>query len=101
MPTYEYECQRCGVMDVFQSIKDDALTRCPECHGRRFKRRVCSGAGVIFRGSGFFETDYNRSSDYTKQSQSESSSAQGADPAKPTASDTKAPVSSSSTDSAA
>ena len=99
MPTYEYECQRCGVMDVFQSIKDDPLTRCPECASRRFRRRVCSGAGVIFRGSGFFETDYNRSSDYQKQAQSETASASdaatgaaAAPPAAQTASSTPAPA---------
>ena len=65
MPTYEYECARCGVFDHYQSIKEDALKRCPRCRGRRIQRLISGGGGVIFKGDGFYETDY-RSEDYRK-----------------------------------
>ena len=63
MPTYEYHCDKCGTFDYFQSMKDKALTVCPKCKGRKIKRLISAGAGFIFKGSGFYETDY-RSSDY-------------------------------------
>jgi len=71
MPTYDYLCAKCGEMEVFQSIRDDALERCPQCGSKRFSRQISAGAGVIFKGSGFWETDYNRSSEYRKQSKAE------------------------------
>ena len=65
MPTYEYECQRCGhAFDAFQSISEAPLKRCPKCRGK-IKRLVGSGAGFIFKGSGFYQTDY-RSQSYKK-----------------------------------
>lgn len=93
MPTYEYECARCGEMDIFQSITEDALERCPVCKSRRFSRRISGGGGVIFRGSGFWETDYNRSADYQQKAKGESKTADagGGDGAKQaTAGDAKA-----------
>ncbi len=61
MPTYEYICQKCGErFEVFQSMKDAPLTACPRCKKGRVKRLVGRGAGVIFKGSGFYETDYRR-----------------------------------------
>jgi putative FmdB family regulatory protein len=71
MPTYEYACRKCGIVEVFQSIKEDALTRCPTCKSAGFQRMISSGGGVIFKGSGFWETDYNRSKDYRKHSKTE------------------------------
>lgn len=68
MPTYEYSCDRCGLMEVFQSIKESALTVCPTCGGKKIQRMISSGGGVIFKGGGFWETDYNRSADYKKKS---------------------------------
>lgn len=63
MPTYEYECQRCGhTFELFQSMKDKPRQRCPKCRGK-VKRLFGTGAGIIFKGSGFYETDY-RSSEY-------------------------------------
>lgn len=60
MPTYEYQCQACqSRMEFFQSIKEQPKTECPLCHGE-LKRLVSSGAGVIFKGSGFYETDYKK-----------------------------------------
>ena len=62
MPTYEYECKKCGHFEVFQGIKDEKLKRCPTCK-KAVKRLLGSGAGIIFKGSGFYQTDY-RSSNY-------------------------------------
>lgn len=67
MPTYEYECESCGHhFEVFQSMKDDKLTDCPQedCDGH-VRRLLGTGAGIIFKGSGFYETDY-RSDSYKK-----------------------------------
>ena len=72
MPTYEYACPTCGLVEAFQSIKDDAHKKCPKCKKQKVTRLVSLGGGVIFKGSGFWETDYNRSSDYTSRSKSES-----------------------------
>jgi len=76
MPTYEYECLQCRRnFEVFQGIKEEPLKKCPECGGK-VKRLIGAGAAVIFRGSGFYETDYKRkktesSSDRPKPSASE------------------------------
>lgn len=67
MPTYDYQCQQCGhQFEVFQSMNDDRLTDCPkdDCDGS-VKRLIGTGAGIIFKGSGFYETDY-RSDSYKK-----------------------------------
>lgn len=70
MPTYEYECGSCGhQFEVFQPIKDKPRKKCPEC-GKGVKRLIGSGSAVIFKGSGFYQTDY-RSSDYKKKAESE------------------------------
>ncbi len=64
MPTYEYECSKCGhQFEQFQSMRDAPLKTCPKCKGK-VKRLVGRGAGLIFKGSGFYQTDY-RSSSYT------------------------------------
>ncbi len=66
MPTYEYECKACKhEFETFQSMKDDPLKKCPECGKNRLIRLIGTGAGIIFKGSGFYETDY-RSSNYQK-----------------------------------
>ena len=70
MPTYEYECLKCGqVFDVFQKITDEPLKRCPKCKGK-IQRRIGAGAGIIFKGSGFYATDY-RSDGYRKAAKAE------------------------------
>ena len=64
MPTYEYLCQKCGhEMDFFQSMKDAPLTKCPQCGKPALKRLPGLGAGIIFKGTGFYETDYRRPTD--------------------------------------
>jgi putative FmdB family regulatory protein len=66
MPTYDYVCDGCGhKFEEFQSMKDDAMTVCPSCHQSTLRRLFGSGAAVIFKGSGFYQTDY-RSSSYEK-----------------------------------
>ncbi|RME71159.1 MAG: FmdB family transcriptional regulator [Verrucomicrobia bacterium] len=63
MPTYEYSCQSCNeVIEVFQSMRDEPLKECPKCGQPGVKRLIGRGAGIIFKGSGFYETDYKRSS---------------------------------------
>lgn len=71
MPTYEYACAVCGIIEVFQSMREDPLSACPECSSKKIQRLISGGAGIIFKGDGFWETDYNRSSDYKEQSTSE------------------------------
>ncbi|MGD9419590.1 MAG: FmdB family zinc ribbon protein [Verrucomicrobiota bacterium JB025] len=64
MPTYDYKCQKCGtVFEVFQSMNDAKLTDCREegCDGQ-VKRLLGTGGGIIFKGSGFYETDYRSKS---------------------------------------
>jgi putative FmdB family regulatory protein len=72
MPTYDYQC---GTFEVYQSIKDAALTACPTCKSKRIQKLLSSGGGVIFTGSGFWETDYNRSKDYGTKKKAESAPA--------------------------
>jgi putative FmdB family regulatory protein len=61
MPTYEYVCQKCGhEFEQFQSMKAAPLKKCPKCHKQALKRLVGSGAGLIFKGSGFYITDYRK-----------------------------------------
>ena len=58
MPTYDYQCQDCGhTFEVFQSMTARKLRKCPRCRGK-LKRLVGTGAGIIFKGSGFYATDY-------------------------------------------
>ena len=62
MPTYEYKCNNCGkIFEVFQKITDEPLTTCPECNGK-LTRLISGGIGIIFKGSGFYTTDYKNSS---------------------------------------
>jgi len=62
MPTYDYRCDACGhEMDKFQGITEPALKKCPACGKPKLRRLIGSGAGIIFKGSGFYETDYKRS----------------------------------------
>ncbi len=75
MPTYDYVCDKCGhEFEYFQSMSDDLLTDCPECKAKgKVRRLIGCGAGIIFKGSGFYETDYKRKS--SSGSSSESSNA--------------------------
>lgn len=62
MPTYEYECTHCGhTFEIFQKITDGQLEKCPKCN-HKIKRLIGSGSGIIFKGSGFYATDYRKKS---------------------------------------
>jgi putative FmdB family regulatory protein len=59
MPTYEYECKNCGhAFEALQTMKEEKLRKCPECGEETLQRLIGSGAGLIFKGSGFYLTDY-------------------------------------------
>lgn len=59
MPTYDYICQACGhEWEMFQSMNDSPAKSCPQCKKRKAKRQIGLGAGLIFKGTGFYETDY-------------------------------------------
>ena len=86
MPTYEYECKKCShTFEVFQSISDPPLTTCPEC-GSEVRRIIFGGAGVIFKGAGFYVTDKNKSS--TAAAGAAKTDKKPASDAKPAASET-------------
>jgi len=71
MPTYEYECQHCGYeFEKFQNITSSPLRKCPKCGKNALQRLIGLGSGVIFKGSGFYETDY-RSEEYKQQEKKE------------------------------
>ncbi len=66
MPTYDYICDSCKhEFEAFESIKADPQTVCPECHAATLRRKIGAGAAILFKGSGFYQTDY-RSDSYKK-----------------------------------
>ncbi|RMF85845.1 MAG: zinc ribbon domain-containing protein [Planctomycetota bacterium] len=77
MPTYEYACDECGhEFEEFQSITARPLRKCPECGRRSLQRLIGRGGGIIFKGAGFYETDY-RSESYKKAAEAEKKAATG------------------------
>ena len=75
MPTYEYECNKCGHdFERFQSITARPVKTCPKCGGK-VTRLISAGSGVLFKGSGFYETDY-RSAEYKKRARQEGASSE-------------------------
>ena len=63
MPTYEYRCGACGhLFEKLQSFSEKPIRKCPECGKLSVKRLISSGAGIIFKGSGFYQTDYKKTS---------------------------------------
>jgi putative FmdB family regulatory protein len=76
MPTYEYACEECGHrFEKFQSITANPLRKCPECKKNSVKRLIGTGAGIIFKGNGFYETDY-RSESYKKAAEKDKPSSE-------------------------
>ena len=75
MPTYEYDCVKCGRFDFFQRINEDHLAVCPTCGGS-VRRLISASAGILFKGNGFHTTDY-RSSEYQKRAKEEKTPSEG------------------------
>ena len=95
MPTYDYHCDACGHdVEIFHSMSDAPKRKCPSCGKLKLKRQIGTGAGIIFKGSGFYETDY-RSESYKKgaeadrKSAKESNKSESSDKGKKPASDKK------------
>ena len=97
MPTYEYECKKCGQFDKFQRITEPKLKKCPTCKGP-VKRLLGAGSGIIFKGSGFYQTDY-RSDSYKRGSKSDTSGSTSSSSASTPSSSAGAPGSSAGTPS--
>lgn len=75
VPTYDYECGACGhTWEEFQSITEGPKRKCPECGRLKAKRLIGTGAAVLFKGSGFYQTDY-RSEEYKKSAKADKESA--------------------------
>ena len=82
MPTYDYVCKFCEhTFEHFQGINDALLKKCPECARRGLERQFGIGAGVVFKGSGFYETDYKRKGQDGKKATSGSGNDKAADKA--------------------
>ncbi len=75
MPTYEYECSACGhQFEKFQTMNDQPIRKCPACGKKKVQRMISGGAGVLFKGSGFYQTDY-RSQGYKESAKKDKSQA--------------------------
>lgn len=89
MPTYEYKCNACDHrLEAFQSMRDKPLKKCPECGKPALERLISAGGAIIFKGSGFYQTDY-RSESYKKAAKAESASASSGDSSGSSKSDSK------------
>lgn len=78
MPTYDYVCDACEhTFDEFQHMSEKPLKKCPKCGKKKLRRLFGTGAGIIFKGSGFYETDY-RSDNYKKAAQADANQAKQA-----------------------
>lgn len=100
MPTYEYICNACGhEFDEFQSIKADRLEVCPKCRKKKLERKIGIGGAVIFKGGGFYETDY-RSDNYRAGVDAEKKSEDARNAPSPSADSKSSDVASTSVESA-
>ena len=87
MPTYDYECNACQhTFELFQGINDPIKRKCPECGRLKLRRLFGTGAAILFKGSGFYETDY-RSDSYKKAASADKKAeSKASEPAKSTSS---------------
>ena len=100
MPTYDYECDACHhKFEEFQAITAEVLTKCPKCKKKKLRRLFGTGAAILFKGSGFYETDY-RSESYRKAAKSEQEAPKSAEskPAESKPAETKSSSPPTSTD---
>ena len=80
MPTYDYHCKACGAeMEIFQSITESPKRKCPQCGKLKLNRRIGAGAGILFKGGGFYETDYRSASYKAGESAEKSKSEKSSD----------------------
>ncbi len=70
MPTYDYDCPKCGHFEIWQSIKDNALVVCPTC-GTKVERLISANIGFVLKGSGFYQNDYKKSKPSKSKGKSE------------------------------
>jgi putative FmdB family regulatory protein len=88
MPTYDYVCDACGhAFEEFQSMKDARLRDCPKCGKSKLRRLIGAGAGIIFKGSGFYQTDYKNGGSSSKPSAPPAAKPNDPPPAKPAGDD--------------
>ena len=82
MPTYDYKCPKCGTLfERVQKMKDPHVAKCPKC-GAKAERQLSGGHGIVFKGSGFYETDYKRKAEKkTGQDAPKDTGSSGAPPA--------------------
>ena len=98
MPTYEYKCDACGyAFEKFHSITARPIRKCPKCGKLKVKRLIGTGAGMIFKGSGFYETDYRRAGDTASKDEAPATNGDGKSESK----DSKTEAPAASTDAPA
>lgn len=91
MPTYDYKCKACDhAFEAFQSMTAKPLRKCPECGKSTLERLIGTGAAILFKGSGFYQTDY-RSESYKKAAEAESKSSSAASASKASGASEKKP----------
>jgi putative FmdB family regulatory protein len=79
MPTYDYVCDGCGhAFELFQSMTEEPKKTCPQCKKKKLRRLIGAGAALVFKGSGFYKTDY-RSESYKKGAAKDSGGSKGSD----------------------
>ncbi len=94
MPTYDYDCDACDhTFEEFQMMSEDALKKCPQCKKKKLRRLIGTGAAIIFKGSGFYQTDY-RSDSYKSAAKADESKPK----AEPAAAESKPAATTASTD---
>ena len=96
MPTYDYECDACShSFELFQGINDPVAKKCPECGKNKLRRLFGTGGAIVFKGSGFYQTDY-RSESYKKGAKADKSAGESKSSDSKSSSDSKAPAAKSS-----
>jgi len=97
MPTYDYVCDSCGhEFEAFESITATPQSTCPSCKTEKLRRKIGPGAAILFKGSGFYETDY-RSESYKKAAKADSAASSGSTTSNGDSSKAPAPSAPSST----
>jgi putative FmdB family regulatory protein len=80
MPTYDYKCNACGhTFDELQSFSDSPLTKCPKCKKNKLERLFGGGGAIIFKGAGFYETDYRRAGETTGKNEGDAGKGESKD----------------------